>query len=193
MLRKGNEQSIAGNGNRQTIIENAVIQPQLKLSSDKSVIHSLLVSAFKVLDDEETLTTDFDLSLPNKVEEKLRYNGVVRYEEILVLAAVRSYNLEVVLSDFDRSEKLVRAVAGIYQRVAISKSFQPSVAETGRMAETIADRVLVEVEERICGRIKADPDYVSENYTYEEIEDFVVSLIYYCLERCKVLERVPEE
>ena len=193
MLKRGTEQSIVGDGNSQNFIENAVFNPPLKSASNKSFMHSLLVSAFKMLDNEDSSSSTYDLAVPNEVEKKFSYNGVLKYREILNLASVDSFKLEAVMSDFSRSEKLVNAVARIYQNIAIQMAFRPTAAEESETGATEADRLLVEVTRQILERLQADPDDVVRNYNIEEVEEFVVALVYYCLERCKVLERVPEE
>ncbi|WP_193025113.1 hypothetical protein [Corynebacterium casei] len=185
-------QSIKGDNNRQHFDESVNYFIGKSSLPQKTIIHDLLVMVHKLGDGDDSESDAYDLTPPSQVEEKLRHNNVLRFRKILLGTAIASYRMEEVISDFSKSEQLVKTVSNLYQRVAIDLAFVPGALETEGAVIINGDIVLSEMESRIKERLIADPDFRAGNYYSEYVDDFVLSLIYYCLERCKVLER-PQE
>ena len=185
-------QSIKGDNNRQYLDESVNYYIGHSSLPQKTIIHDLLVMVHKLGDGADSESDAYDLTPPAQVEEKLRHNNVLRFRKILLGTAIASYRMEEVISDFSKSEQLVKTVSNLYQRVAIDLAFVPGALEVEGSVITNGDTVLSEMESRIKERLVTDPDFRAGNYYSEYVDEFVLSLIYYCLERCKVLERPRE-
>ncbi len=184
-------QAIKGNQNQQLSIDTVHLHTSPERALQKTMIHDLLVLIYKRIPDEGVKNQDFNLDPPVEIKNKLNFNNAFRYRKIFNGVIPTSQKIDDTLSDFERSELLVKSVSDSYQKIAIDFDFMPPSNDATR-GETSGDKILLQLEQQITHQIEGDPEFQSKEYTRETVTVFVQALIYYCLELCKVLEK-PEE
>lgn len=165
---------VDGNGN---IVASTIVLPSVHRPLTHSLIHDLL-GLFNAL--PVPLEGDYPLRPPVQMNDKLRFNGAVKYTQIIDSNFVDYARVDEVMKTFPDSERIVRKLRTMFLNVA-------SYDEDG-LCVGDGDSKLDAIKEGLIETIIYDSKFKAEDYTVELIEQFCIALIAYGVSKCKILE-----
>lgn len=168
------------------LLENAVKIPSLI---------SIIVKKFGTLccndiDEEESSST----FVPFKPNDKIDYNNVIKYKEIIYQYSIYYESCEQTLNIYDDSHigskaKILNCIKLWYSKSkgALLLELKECKLSDIEKIKNNADRLIDEVIEQIHSAIKNSKDF--SDTSYEELDLGIICFVCYCFMKCKILER----
>ncbi|PYI65755.1 hypothetical protein CVV68_17075 [Arthrobacter livingstonensis] len=177
----GKKLSIHGSGNIQINGSNNTIlglaYEKSKLTQSK--VHQLLLMVIAALD-EGGHGHDLTMEFPVGVRQKLQYNNATKYISIFQHQLIHFSTIDEVAQEIPRSEDILKQLYRMYANTATyDVDGQPLVGD----GSTQLDKISEELVNLVINDLNYNPDVV----TYEDIKNFVESLMMYGVWKCKVL------
>ncbi len=162
-----------------------------------SKIPSILTELIKQLAsiDEEDENNDVDVS-PYNPEEKIEFNHVIKYKEILMEYTKFYINCDNILNSIDnynpgRKNKILKSVKIIYDKTVGEIMLSHIKANRIEIVRNNSDMIIELVERELRQRIENDS--ISESLTQEDVDIGLLIFICYAFNKCKVLEKPDKE
>lgn len=172
-----------GDGN--TFLDiNGDLTIDLNFSNRKPLNRTALFTfceAFSEVDSVED--NEFPLASPSKFLKKMDYNELQDYKQIFEGCALYYNDVELVLSQFTRREKIPNSIHKVYKKIL--KNYH---------SEYNADLICYDMAEELLGIIHNDVRSLDEKLGIDK-EDFelaIDALMYYTFTKCKILRPVPK-
>lgn len=125
---------------------------------------------------------DIPLTNPSKFAEKMNYNELVRYKQTFEDCDIYYNEVEIVLSQFSRREKIPNTINKVYNRILDT---HPNF---------ISDEICSAIAKELLGIISNDDRSLNSELELDR-EDFelaIDALMYYTFTKCKILKPVPK-
>ncbi|MCX8743787.1 hypothetical protein J3U50_07250 [Lactobacillus sp. B3795] len=149
----------------------------------KSEIYTLLLKVSEI--DEDKNLDDYDLKIPDELNHKLKYNRAPKFVYKSKDAYSQLMTFNNVISSFTNSELIIRKVSSYYYDHA---NYDENMNKIRPMdGDQILDLVYQDIYESIKSDSRNGFD-IEKTISEEKINLFIILLLTYSLEKCKILE-----
>ncbi|WP_243171653.1 hypothetical protein [Faecalispora jeddahensis] len=154
------------------------------------IVKKIGTFCYSDIDEESSACT----LIPFKPEEKLDYNRVIKYKEIIYQYSTYYENCEQALNIYDNSHigskaKILNSVKLWYckSKGTLLLELKDSKLSDIEKIRNNSDRLIDEVIDQIQCAINGSKDF-SDTY-FEELDLGIICFVCYCFMKCKILER----
>lgn len=162
-------------------VYNTIIYKQNRLT--RSEIYTLLIKVSEI--NEDTFLDDYTLEIPDELNHKLKYNHAPKflYKSKEFYSQLMIFNN--VINSVANSELIIKQVSFYYYDHANYDENQNKIRPTD--GDYILDLVYQDIHESIKSDSRDSVD-IEKTISEEKINLFIILLLTYSLEKCKVLE-----
>lgn len=184
MTTNGSIKSFGGNnninvtGNNNIIGDGNTYVEQLVLDEPRFLNKTVLFQFCDIFSSQEfSESSDLELEIPSKFDEKMSYNDLNTYKIIFKECDIYYDDVENILTQFPKREKIIKKINRIYLNI---------ITEENRLSsDSICQKISLRLIEVISQDTRSSPLEI------EDVELAIEALMYYTFTKCKILKRVP--